>query len=483
MGKTESRSNLITAFEIGGFKAFAEPQQIPLKPITLIFGPNNAGKSSALQGIIYGCCMMRRYGWVGQTFPLDKGYIKQNQEKIYLGSYSNFCNHAAQHIQWSMEYTGEMLKLALESNGYLDEIETIPDQFFSEKCKIKVTLIIGTALSDNLLKNKQLNGVPKIQEILLHLDNELLIHFHRHNNRLIIRHILIDHSIFEPYLIGARTEDVRKELEKIVSYFLSDSFQIDKRDFYPPDEDHVSRIQNMISGVLESSFLSVGVTYLGPLRTIPSPLIKIKKGRFEEDSVYEELSKNPEKLVDVNKWLTKELKSSYVLEIKRGTDGDSSRGDLHQDKLLLKDTRTGSEVTLREIGVGISQFLPVLISACVRSHALIIVEQPELHLHPALQAEIGDVFIESALGERQNTFILETHSEHLILRLLRRIRETTNGELPEGHEPVKPSDVAVIYAEPTEKGTLLKELRITEDGEFADRWPGGFFPERAEELF
>ena len=96
---------------------------------------------------------------------------------------------------------------------------------------------------------------------------------------------------------------------------------------------------------------------------------------------------------------------------------------------------------------------------------------------------MGDVFIESALGKNKNTFLIETHSEHLILRLLRRIRETTESELAEGDNPLRPEDVAVIYAKPTEKGTELIELRITEDGDFADKWPDGFFAERAKELF
>jgi AAA15 family ATPase/GTPase len=78
----------------------------------------------------------------------------------------------------------------------------------------------------------------------------------------------------------------------------------------------------------------------------------------------------------------------------------------------------------------VSQVLPVLVAAYASQGSILAMEQPEIHLHPALQAELGDVFIESALGPRGNTFILETHSEHLILRLLRRIRETTNGELP-----------------------------------------------------
>ena len=92
------------------------------------------------------------------------------------------------------------------------------------------------------------------------------------------------------------------------------------------------------------------------------------------------------------------------------------------------------------------------------------------------------MFIEGALGKRQNTFILETHSEHLILRLLRRIRETSENSLPAGIPKIRPENVAVIYVNPKKEGAEVFEIPITEDGDFAKKWPDGFFPERTREL-
>ncbi len=158
--------------------------------------------------------------------------------------------------------------------------------------------------------------------------------------------------------------------------------------------------------------------------------------------------------------------------------------------LMLVEDSTGIEVQPHDVGVGISQLVPVVVLAVSRHDALDVVEQPELHVHPRIQVRLGDLFIHQAAHPGRR-LLLETHSEHLLLRLLRRIRETSEDDLPPGHPGLKPEQVAVIYVEPGgEEGAdgmptplRLKHLRIDETGEFLDRWPRGFFEERAEELF
>jgi predicted ATPase len=152
-------------------------------------------------------------------------------------------------------------------------------------------------------------------------------------------------------------------------------------------------------------------------------------------------------------------------------------------RLAMVDRRTDTIVSPRDVGVGISQILPVLVAAYGTQGCLHAIEQPEIHLHPALQAELGDVFIESALGENKNTFLLETHSEHLILRILRRIRETTAGIVPKDKQPIRPEDVQVLYIQPTERGSVVRELPVSPDGDFLEQWPEGFFEERVKDLF
>jgi predicted ATPase len=69
-----------------------------------------------------------------------------------------------------------------------------------------------------------------------------------------------------------------------------------------------------------------------------------------------------------------------------------------------------------------------------------------------------------------------------MLRFLRRIRETDEGNLPPGKDPLRPDQLAVYYVEQGKTGVSVSPIRISEDGEFIDSWPKGFFEEREEEL-
>ena len=151
--------------------------------------------------------------------------------------------------------------------------------------------------------------------------------------------------------------------------------------------------------------------------------------------------------------------------------------------LVLIDKRSGTPVSHRDVGIGVSQVLPVLVAAYASKERLLAIEQPEIHLHPSLQAELGDVVIESALGEAGNECLIETHSEHLLLRIMRRIRQTAMGELPENLPPVHPDDVMVLFVEPDGDHSLVREMPLNERGELVKAWPGGFFEEGMRELF
>ena len=191
---------------------------------------------------------------------------------------------------------------------------------------------------------------------------------------------------------------------------------------------------------------------------------------------------NPDDIIPEIEELVSAASDEEALSERWAEELVEARPEALQD-LVLIDKRTGTPVSHRDVGIGVSQVLPVLVSAYASENKLLAIEQPEIHLHPALQAELGDVFIESALGGGGNTFLIETHSEHLLLRIMRRMRETSTGELPDGVPQVRPEDVMVLFVEPDGPQSIVREMPLNERGELVKAWPGGFFEEGLREIF
>lgn len=172
--------------------------------------------------------------------------------------------------------------------------------------------------------------------------------------------------------------------------------------------------------------------------------------------------------------INKSIAESLHADVDKGDYGLFSKRHVY-----FKELRSNIQLAANQLGTGISQVLPIVVAANHDDIALISVEQPELHIHPRFQVELADVFLRN---KHKHSFLIETHSEHIILRLLKRIRQTADKELPENYQPIEEEDVSIVYLEPTENGVVTKRIHVDEDGEFVDRWPQGFFVERREEL-
>ncbi|WP_415355714.1 AAA family ATPase [Halioglobus sp. Uisw_031] len=156
------------------------------------------------------------------------------------------------------------------------------------------------------------------------------------------------------------------------------------------------------------------------------------------------------------------------------------KADFKRKHIALWDIGNNLAVSASEIGVGVSQLMPLVVAANTRQKGLVACEQPELHVHPRVQVAIGDLLTQIENGP---SFLIETHSEHLILRILRRIRETGDGDLPDEIKAVSPADISIVHMDSSENGVRVHRIGIDEDGEFSKKWPDGFFAERSKELF
>lgn len=136
--------------------------------------------------------------------------------------------------------------------------------------------------------------------------------------------------------------------------------------------------------------------------------------------------------------------------------------DMYQ--VLVRESGGSTEVLLTDVGFGISQVLPIIVlSYYVPEHSIVLLEQPELHLHPSAQMNLADVLID-AMRKRHVQFIIESHSEHLLMRLQRRIAE---GGLP-------PDNVALYFCQPGSEGSKPHPLEVDLFGNIAN-WPKDFF--------
>jgi hypothetical protein len=173
--------------------------------------------------------------------------------------------------------------------------------------------------------------------------------------------------------------------------------------------------------------------------------------------------KDEETLAATNRWLNK-LSVGLAVERRHDDGGVFVR---------LKHVASGNPLGFPDVGFGVSQVLPIIVAAVAARDQTILVEQPELHIHARLQAELGDLLIEST-KTRGNQFIVETHSELLCLRMQRRT----------GKGDACPSDIALntIGGVDDNGRAGVKRIPLDEDGEFLDVWPNGFFPERLREV-
>lgn len=145
--------------------------------------------------------------------------------------------------------------------------------------------------------------------------------------------------------------------------------------------------------------------------------------------------------------------------------------DRHYE-VMIRHPVSGELENLADVGQANSQVIPVLVGGLrLRAGATYIVEEPEIHLHPRAQAELGNYFVD--LHKAGVALLVETHSEYLVLRIQQFVAA---GEL----DPKRVSFL-YVYADPDSGEKVVKELTLDEDARFHEPLDGGFFPQHLDE--
>ena len=548
----------ITSITIENFKGVGEKAvTIPIRPITLLFGKNSAGKSTVLQALRYFSAVMNQWPNLGRiemsgglNTDLDnfRSLVHRHEldRKIRIRVHTQI--YPLPLKQWYEVVTGWVKG----DGGYHD----------CESISLGHILETGEEICLSFRKKKE-----KFADAVIGSKGEKLIFWKKLK--------IGDEDIVGQIYVN--TTDLSNQAKKLID-FQHDLFHKLFHESLNPKELKIKKLTDKVFGQGLAG-LGSNMRHLGPFREVPPREYEIPQTPDESHwqkglGAWDTLARDPKLVEKTNHYLKEVLQLGYT--IKQPEPGQHFQ---------LHDENNEIDVGLSDVGVGIAQVIPVVVGALDDSPNTFAVEQPELHVHPAVQVALGDLFIDSvkhreqaiaeflqkieidleikerienleeskrpkffelekeklkidefnkfietlefiefiesiqengegqtecgvqagfefieliqenpkiienpkfleffnAIKKSNRTMLIETHSEHLLLRLLRRVRETTEGEQTE--HPLTPDDLSVIYVRSTPEGVEFIPISVTEKGSFDVLWPEGFFDERVKELF
>ena len=461
---------MIKSLRLLNFKAFEDTGILELKPITVLAGPNSGGKSSILQSLLLLKQTLDSPADIGLN--LDGNYLQfSGFNELTFGKPSL----PRSHVTYEFDVETPMPRDVVPQ--YFSEM-TLPEEPKSVSLNSKVKLTF------RYKRRQEENSV-----VLSHF--ELSSHVHgiegphlggtlrNRNYQIAMRGKGI--QLPEPFK-NRRVETV------LVRDFLPHSLVLEREEknhhrFHLPLDPIFAHPIRRIEEELEEN-----LQYLGPLRERPrraylhsgNPMTEIgDSGQYAAQILWLEkddkvrylptLGQNPREVT-----LMEAVNDAFLrLGMFQRVDVRSEKSIVYQILFRLGGPKTKKAVTIADVGFGVSQMLPILVLG-LRSHesSILLLEQPEIHLHPRLQANLADFLL--TLAEQKRRLIVETHSDHFINRLRRRIAEDPTDELR--------NKVSILFVHPPRngQGAIVEPLQIDRFG-VIENWPPDFLPEAADE--
>ena len=338
--------------------------------------------------------------------------------------------------------------------------------------------LILKILKKKKIYNKDINDIFNILYKITEWDNDgFLIHeMHRSDYFRRFNYISYPHILFSSFIYDRTKNEINEQRRSLFRGFVNTSRFVHRVKYLFPNFPDVNKtISNFLDDILHLSPQSVKVPRFNTFKG-STPSSVGSTGENMPDLLF-----RLKYLVnDVNDFL-EEIKLPYSIKIetfsKKSTSNKNNPTDLYE--IRIKDKILKTYVHLSDTGYGISQLVTFLVQLINSSDQQIIMkEELEAHLHPSWQKRIPDLIFKkvSSIMDTENEYlfrcILETHSEHLILKINKMIKEKI----------IRPRDVAVYYAykDNKTKSSHIDLIRINDDGEFIDKWRDGFFMERLE---
>ena len=442
---------MITKISLQNFKSWKQIENIRFAPITGLFGSNSSGKTSILQLLLM---LKQTTESADRTQVLNLG---DDKSLVELGTYKDVIyNHEKDAIlKCGLEW-------GLKDNLKIDDPEHKGKFIFEDK-----TLGFQTEIEENGTGRIAVN---KLEYVFASHHFGMERKTKQKNQYKLIYKEISEQSDFTFKRTVGRVWDLPSPIK---CYGFPDQVKA-----YYQNAGFLSDFQ------LKFEELFSNVYYLGPLREYPKrqytwagaqPADMGRRGEKVIDAIL--ASREHRKRISRGKrfkrmtveeyvayWL-RELKMIHDFSIEPVTEGSNLY------RAWVQKTPKSAKVLITDVGFGVSQILPV-ITLCyyVPEGSTILMEQPEIHLHPTVQAGLADVFID-AVKTNKVQIILESHSEHLLKRLQRRIAE----------EELSPESTALYFCKMSNGGSELEQLQLDLFGHITN-WPEGFFGDEFEEI-